>query len=417
MQTFHDATNITLKKYYGEPHFIDWSTQPRSYKIYPHFYRRFSLDEHPSLAFIQNIGKTTFEKTYYNDTIRLRTNPSAGGLYPCEVYVQIRGVQGVVSGIYHYEPLNNSVVLLHELTHDGVEFYGKDQTQYQFTFFISCAYFRSAWKYGKRSIRYVLLDLGHQMGAIYAALCLENTTAIVDFEYHQEALNEALGFSNEEFVVGCIKVNSYKETPTLALRQNLPVVQPCDYFIRDAFIEAFFQKNFEQKEFTFPRYEALKSIPHTALQEAINSRRSIRAFKKESINKEDFLEICQDIFELALANSIEIFTINNNIEGFTKGLYKNVTLQKEGNFEEIASSLALFQNLAKSSCATLFFTAKSTTSYSHTTLLCGFLAHMIYLKATLLNVGCSGIGAYFDDDCQTFLETSNNILYLVVLGK
>ena len=417
MQTFHDATNITLKKYYAEPHFIDWTTQPRSYKIYPHFYRRLSLDEHPNLAFIKNIGKTTFEKTYYNDTIRLRTNPSAGGLYPCEVYVQIRGVQGIISGIYHYEPLQNNIVLLHELSRDGVEFYFKNQTQYQFTFFISCAYFRSAWKYAQRSIRYVLLDSGHQMGTIFAALSIENKTAVFDFEYQQEALNKAFGFDQEEFLIGCIKVNSYKEAPTLALRQNLPVVQPCDYFIQDEFIETFFQKSFEQKAFCFPTYEGFKSVSQVKLQNAIDTRRSIRAFKKESISKEEFLKICQDIFELAWANSIEIFTINNNIEGLTKGLYKNVTLQKEGNFEEIASSLALYQTLAKNSCATLFFTAKPNNSYIHTTLLCGFLAHMIYLKANVLNVGCSGIGAYFDDECQTFLETKNNILYLLVLGK
>lgn len=75
MQHFHDATTITLKKYYSEPHFIDWTTQPRSYKGYPHFYRRFNLTDYEELAFIQNMGKITFEKTYYNQTIALRTVP------------------------------------------------------------------------------------------------------------------------------------------------------------------------------------------------------------------------------------------------------------------------------------------------------------------------------------------------------
>jgi len=62
MQHFHDATTLTLKKYYSEPHFIDWTTQPRSYKVYPHFYRRFDLNDYEELAFIQNFGKESFKK-------------------------------------------------------------------------------------------------------------------------------------------------------------------------------------------------------------------------------------------------------------------------------------------------------------------------------------------------------------------
>lgn len=417
MQPFHDATTITLKKYYSEPHFIDWTTQPRSYKTYPHFYRRFNLNDYEELAFIRNFGGESFKKTYYNQTVSLRTNPSAGALYPCEVYIQIRGVNNFLSGIYHYETLNQTLVLLHELTYDGLEYYFKDQTLYQFTILISCAYFRSAWKYSNRSIRYLLLDSGHQMGAIFAGLCLENKEVKFDVEFDSKALNRVLGLGKEEFLTGCIKVNSYKNKPLVPLREALPFVQPCDYFIKNAFIEEFFQKSFEQPEYSFPSYEGLKKLEQTQLQEAIYNRRSIRAFKKEPISYEAFLEICQDIFELARQNHIDIYMINNNIEGINKGVYKNVTLQKEGDFSQKAGFLALNQTLAQTSCATLFFTAPKMLPYTYTTQLCGFLAHMIYLKSTHLNIGCSGIGAYFDDETQNFLETQNNILYLLVLGK
>ncbi len=417
MQHFHDATTLTLKKYYSEPHFIDWTTQPRSYKVYPNFYRRFDLNDYEELAFIRNFGKESFKKTYYNQTVSLRTTPSAGGLYPCEIYIQIRGVQNFLSGIYHYEPLSNTLVLLHELTHDGVEYYFKDQTLYQFTFLITCAYFRTAWKYSNRSIRYLLLDSGHQMGAIYAGLCLEKEEAEFECELDEKALNSILGLGDEEFLMGCIKVNTYKNKPLLPLREALPFVQPCDYFIKNTFIEEFFQKSFEHTMYHFPLYEGLKKLGQTQLQEAINNRRSIRAFRKESISYEVFLEICQDIFELANQNHIEIFMINNNIEGINKGVYKNVTLQKEGDFSQKASFLALNQTLAQTSCATLFFTAPKSVPYAYITQVCGFLAHMIYLKSSHFNIGCSGIGAYFDDETQHFLETQNNILYLLVLGK
>lgn len=417
MQCFHDATKITLKKYYSEPHFIDWTTQPRSYKTYPHFYRRYAITEYPQLAFIENIGKVTYEKTYYNQTVSLRTNPSAGGLYPCEVYVQIRGIAQVLSGIYHYEPLNNALVLLHELSNDGLEYYFKDQMQYQFIFFISCAYFRSSWKYEKRAIRYCLLDTGHQIGALQTALILENKEAIFETHDSFSALNHVFGFNNEEFLLSCLKVNMHKENAPKALRQNLPTVQPCDYFIQEPFIEEFYKKALQQPTATFPFFDGLKNLNTSELQNAVDNRRSIRAFKKEAVSKEEYLTIVEDIFTFAQDNGIEIFSINNNIEGLKKGVYKNVNLQKEGNFEEMASTLALNQNLGKTSCTTLFFTANTDTSYAIMTQFCGYLAHLIYLKATNFNIGCSGIGAYFDEECQNFLETKNNILYLLVLGK
>lgn len=90
MQEFHNKTNITLKNSFSQTQFIDWRTQPKAYKEYPKFFRRFNLDDYEELKFIKNFGKITFTKKYAQEEVNLRTNPSAGGLYPCEVYIQIR---------------------------------------------------------------------------------------------------------------------------------------------------------------------------------------------------------------------------------------------------------------------------------------------------------------------------------------
>jgi len=57
------------------------------------------------------------------------------------------------------------------------------------------------------------------------------------------------------------------------------------------------------------------------------------------------------------------------------------------------------------------------TKYQKTTILSGFIAHIIYLRCELLSIGCSGIGAYYDDESKQFLETSDNILYLLAIGR
>ena len=78
MQIYHDQTDINYKKYFNQANFIDYRTQPRAYKKYPHFYQRFNLDDYEELKFIKNIGKITATKTYRKKKVDLRANPSAG---------------------------------------------------------------------------------------------------------------------------------------------------------------------------------------------------------------------------------------------------------------------------------------------------------------------------------------------------
>lgn len=417
MQNYHNQTDINYKKYFNQANFIDYRTQPKAYKKYPHFYQRFNLDNYEELKFIKNFGKITATKTYGKEKVELRANPSAGGLYPCEIYIQIRGVKELVSGIYHYEALENNITLIHELSNDGVEFYFEDKNQKKFVFLISNAYFRSAWKYEKRAIRYLLLDTGHQMGSIISALKLEDLECEIDFNFDKKALNEDFSFDNFESFYTSITVKSAKNIEPKRLRSPIVNVCACDYQLKDSFIEEFYQ-NCKKNEFKkIPNINIFENISNEKLENAINNRRSIRAFKNESITKNDFLFITKDIFEFSSSFGIEIYFINNNIQDIPKGLYKNVDLLKESDFNQKATFLGLNQKLSGLSAFTLFFTAKESPNYFYTYILTGLIAQILYLKTTSLNLSCSGIGAYFDDECKEFLETKNNILYLFAIGK
>ncbi|PLY09712.1 MAG: hypothetical protein C0625_00505 [Arcobacter sp.] len=417
MQEFHNLTDITIKNSFEQNQFIDWRTQPKSYKTYPEFFRRFNLDDYEELKFIKNFGKTTYTKTYGKDEVKLRANPSAGGLYPCEIYIQIRGIKGFLSGIYHYESTKNSLALIHELSLDGVESYFKDTKQQKFIFLISNVYFRSSWKYGKRTIRYLLLDTGHQIASIYAGLKLVGHESLLNFDFDKKLLNEEFGFEGFEFFQTSILSQEYKEKEPKKLREKLVNVSACDYQIREAFVEEFYEKICDEKSPEISKLNFLNEFSKEELQETVNKRRSIRAFKKETITKDEFKFITKDIFEFSLAYGIEIFFVNNNIEGLTKGVYKNVTLQRAGDFSEKASNVAFNQKLGGNSAFTLFFTSKTSSNYVQNSILSGFLAHIINLRSSYLDIGCSGIGAFFDDLCKEFFETSNNILYLQAVGR
>ena len=118
-QQYHDGTKHSPLSVMLDPNYVDASTQPAAFKNYPRFYRRFKLDKNdPIHNFIRLTSAITFEKKYKYDSYQLRVNPSAGALYPTEIYIQIRGVKGLIDGIYHLEIATESLTLLIFLLND-----------------------------------------------------------------------------------------------------------------------------------------------------------------------------------------------------------------------------------------------------------------------------------------------------------
>ena len=139
-KSFHDTTKHSPLSVMLDPNYVDWLTQPTTFKIYPHFYRRFQLDDNnPIHNFIRLTNTITFEKKSKYDSYQLRVNPSAGALYPTEIYIQIRGVKGFIDGIYHLEVATNSLTLIYELIDDGLESYILPNCLVKgFIFLVSC---------------------------------------------------------------------------------------------------------------------------------------------------------------------------------------------------------------------------------------------------------------------------------------
>lgn len=95
----------------------------------------------------------------------LKTAPSAGALYPLEVYVVAGNVMGLEPGIYHY----------HSQPHELRQVATGDQRQALFSaalsqkaiikapvvFVITAVPSRTTGKYGERGIRYVYMEAGH----------------------------------------------------------------------------------------------------------------------------------------------------------------------------------------------------------------------------------------------------------------
>lgn len=117
-----------------------------------------------------------------------RTVPSGGALYPLEVYVWARHVDGLREGLYHYDPTAHDLAALDGPVSGpsvgdapGTGTSGQDLTRSfvqpelagsaAAAVLVSAVFFRSVFKYGDRGYRFVLLEAGHLVqNALLAAL-------------------------------------------------------------------------------------------------------------------------------------------------------------------------------------------------------------------------------------------------------
>ena len=95
-----------------------------------------------------------------------RPVPSGGGLYPLELYVMAKAVEGIQQGIYHYAPIPHGLETLSPVAlPDSVLsslFLGQTYLTVAAAVIVICAVWeRTFWKYGDRGYRYVLLEAGH----------------------------------------------------------------------------------------------------------------------------------------------------------------------------------------------------------------------------------------------------------------
>lgn len=94
-----------------------------------------------------------------------RTAPSAGALYPLEIYIAAGNISGLEQGIYKYKPLANELIKIAEGDcRKELSKYSAQPAAIQtapLTIVFSAVYGRTSVKYGSRAERYVHIETGH----------------------------------------------------------------------------------------------------------------------------------------------------------------------------------------------------------------------------------------------------------------
>jgi SagB-type dehydrogenase family enzyme len=99
------------------------------------------------------------------EELPFRTVPSGGALYPLELYVLALRVDGLESGVYHYDPLRHVLESLRSAvaaeTVESLTAYPELVVPAAATMFVTSLFWRTRFKYGLRGYRFALLEAGH----------------------------------------------------------------------------------------------------------------------------------------------------------------------------------------------------------------------------------------------------------------
>ena len=422
--TYHERTKHSYTSIRQNASYMDWNNQPSQYKCYRDKFEHINLnDQIQAHRFIYRIGGISAKKSYSSGEYFLRTNPSAGALFPNEIYFQVRGVDGFVDGIYHFEVKTSSVVLLYSLDEDGVERYlGLKNAVEGFIFLTSAVYFRSSWKYKDRAFRYCLLDGGHILGQIEASSYLMDFAVRHLYCFDKVSLNKIFGFEDREFFISASVVGVPRGELPESVEFLLPFVDGTGTFIANKIVEEVYENTLICHEKRANNRASHFNFRKDVFEETIFRRRSIREMHKEGISKENFAFIIDTVNQSVMSDcdeKVEIFVIVNRVIDMPLGVYHDGKFIKHGDFSRKAGYLCLEQyHLGENSALTIFLASKSK-NYQAMYQKAGIIGNRIYLSANYLHIGCSGIGAYYDDEVSEFLELDSEymILYGICVGN
>ena len=144
----------------------------------------------------------------------LRTAPSAGALYPLEIYVVAGNVNDLPDGVYNYRPHKHELVRIvkgdkrNELCNAALKQTSIKNAAVVIVF--SAVYDRITTKYGDRGIKYVHIETGHAAQNILLQAVSLDLGAVVIGAFDDDAVKEVLKMSGREEPLYIIPVGKMK---------------------------------------------------------------------------------------------------------------------------------------------------------------------------------------------------------------
>ncbi|MBW2355640.1 MAG: SagB/ThcOx family dehydrogenase [Deltaproteobacteria bacterium] len=482
---YHRATAYDRRAM--EPHGLGWANQPSPYKAYPGLdgvplpevenlpgaglqavYRADSpqASASPDLAALSRIcflaAGLTARFRHGDDYFYYRSAPSAGALYPNEIYLAALNDAAAPAGIYHVGVHNRFLTRIRTGGHDGMLRAAVPDLPADggWVFLVSGIFFRSAWKYRKRAYRYVLLDAGHLAESLRLAVRAAGFSARLHLDFDDRVLDGLLGLDEAREGTLCLvgmASGALPETQAGELRPSIPAasrVSPAEVVYPE--IAAIHEA---AKTVTAPRqplpamvqalglrpadgFAPLPGAPEASAAlsyaEAVLQRRSRRNFVPRPMALDQLAYLLDLLCRAAekdrfASAAVGIGFLASQVDGLAPGFYLldmvggKMGRVWSGQMTAAMASVCLDQAWLKNAAVHFVFLSRlsllgdqwGARGYRYAMLSAGRLGHAVYLGATAMGLGACGIGAFYDGEAQRLLRLDQDaaMLYLVAAGR
>jgi SagB-type dehydrogenase family enzyme len=489
-RVFHEITKHSYTSVRSTPHYLDWDIKPLPYKVYPGaasipLPRDLNLSSTPTLAALSSYMPADFSASIGTDALtrilfcadgltrhkrvgaddyHFRAAPSAGALYPIEIYVATGSVEDLEEGLYHFSPAD---LRMAGLRRGDWRSYIADAAAKRPSLLharaiiaLSAIYWRSEWKYRARAFRYCYWDAGTLLANLLAAAAAEEISAEVISAFEDPALETLLGIDGDrEGMIALVALGHTDEAAASSPQVEPLTLESIPLSSREVEYPDLVKIHRESRLVTAEEVaavlaakldpapskaasnasalhlETIASEESAGLGETILRRGSSRAFAQEAITAEELATIMAASSEHPQADFpslTDTYLIVNAADGMEPGAYyydrdaRAFELLKAGNFRGEAGYLCLEQPLGMDCSALVVYMADleralhalGNRGYGDAHLEAGILGGRAYLAAYSLGRGATGL-TFYDDDTTKFFEphaAGKSPLLMVALG-
>ncbi len=390
----------------------------------------------------------------------LRTAPSAGALYPVNIYVLASKVQGLAPGLYYYHAKRSALYQIRSdpaLTVQLQMLSGSPEllTDAPATVIFTATFGRTDFKYQQRTYRYVVMEVGHaacNLGLCAASIGLR---APMIGRFDDQALNTFLDINpSAEAGLLIMPLGSSRATSPEPVFQREPMgpfrASVIDLIHKGTSIRRVGMKGGLPRH--PPHLEAgLTGMPLPVpargkpLLEAITLRRSVREYGPTPMSREELAALCaasagdsKDILIsdplFALSSPLTLSLIVRDVKGVRPGVYRYLPashalhLLKEGDYSRQLAEASMRQEFVGTAAVVFVLSAKwkdilspdGDRGYRYVHVRAGAMGEGIYLQGASLGIGVCSIGAFQDSSIAGIIGLDFNEeipIYEIVAGK
>ncbi|TNF95891.1 MAG: SagB/ThcOx family dehydrogenase [Gammaproteobacteria bacterium] len=172
--------------------------------------RRSAREYKPDKLLLTDISQILWSAQGVTHPDGYRTTPSAGALYPLEIYLLAGDIENLPTGVYRYEPEKHELVLIQnddqrqQLTSAALN--QAYISQAPAVIIIAGVYQRTTWKYGQRGRRYVHIEVGHAAQNIYLQAEVRGLATVFVGAFDDAKVQHVLGLPSDHEPIGIMPI-------------------------------------------------------------------------------------------------------------------------------------------------------------------------------------------------------------------